>query len=291
MDDTPPSLNAVAFWPLSCGDSMDALPAPEVLDACGGETTLSWNDNVAVLGCATPASEIVRTYTATDACGNQGTASTAAVFLDFAPPVWTTLPPDTLVDCAASMEVVLPVASDNCTAVEVTWLADTLGMPSSGVFTVLNHFLASDACGNTATHTQEVNHVDQTPPSWTFVPADTSLQCGQAIPMVMPEASDNCSADVTVAWVSDDWSPAIVAAQARGPGLFKPPTSRATTPLSCSTLPCSTPWRLCSARPLSRGPCHVWRRGQKRCLPLRTVVASCLTRPRWTPCGWTACGR
>ena len=207
VDDTPPSLNAVAFWPLSCGDSMDALPAPEVLDACGGETTLSWNDNVAVLGCATPASEIVRTYTATDACGNQSTASTAAVFLDFAPPVWTTLPPDTLVDCAASMEVVLPVASDNCTAVEVTWLADTLGMPSSGVFTVLNHFLASDACGNTATHTQEVNHVDQTSPSWTFVPADTSLQCGQAIPMVMPEASDNCSADVTVAWVSDDWSP------------------------------------------------------------------------------------
>ena len=24
VDDTPPSLSAVAFWPLSCGDSMDA---------------------------------------------------------------------------------------------------------------------------------------------------------------------------------------------------------------------------------------------------------------------------
>ena len=34
----------------------------------------------------------------------------------------------------------VPVALDNCTAVEVTWLADTLGMPSSGAFTVLNTF-------------------------------------------------------------------------------------------------------------------------------------------------------
>ena len=38
-------------------------------------------------------------------------------------------------------------------------------------------------------------------------------------------------------------TPAIAAARAPGPGHFKPPTSRATTPLSCSTLPCSTPWR------------------------------------------------
>ena len=97
------------------------------------------------------------------------------------------LPPDTTVNCESNMDVVLPVASDNCTAVEVTWLADTLGVPSSGVFTVLNTFLASDACGNTATHTQEVTHVDATPPSWTFVPADTSRQCGQAIPMVCPK--------------------------------------------------------------------------------------------------------
>ena len=36
VDDTPPTLNAVAFWPLNCGDSMDALPQPVVLDGCNG---------------------------------------------------------------------------------------------------------------------------------------------------------------------------------------------------------------------------------------------------------------
>ena len=84
------------------------------------------------------------------------------------------------------MDVVCPTAVDNCSAVDVAWFADTLGLASSGMYTVLNTFLASDACGNTATHTQQVTHVDATPPSWTFVPADSSLQCGQAIPMVLP---------------------------------------------------------------------------------------------------------
>ena len=196
VDDTPPVLNAVAFWPLNCGDSMDVLPQPVALDGCNEETSLTWSDDVSVQGCATPASEIIRTYTATDACGNQSTASTAAVFLDSIPPVWTSAAPDTTVNCESNMDVVLPTAVDNCSAVEVAWFADTLGLASSGMYTVLNTFLASDACGNTAIHTQVVTHVDATPPSWTFVPADTSVQCGEAIPMVLPQATDNCSEDV-----------------------------------------------------------------------------------------------
>ena len=207
VDDTPPSLNAVAFWPLNCGDSMDALPAPEVLDGCNGETSLTWSDDVAVLGCATPASEIMRTYTATDACGNQSTAITAAVFLDFDSACLDHAPPGHLGGLRCNMDVVCPTASDNCSAVDVTWLADTLGLASSGMYTVLNTFLASDACGNTASHTQVVTHVDATPPSWTFCPGRlTRLQCGQAIPMVFPEASRQLQCRCG-GWVSDDWNP------------------------------------------------------------------------------------
>ena len=101
----------------------------------------------------------------------------------------------------------MPDRVDNCSAVEVAWFADTLGLPSSGMYTVLNTFLASDACGNTTTHTQVVTHVDATPPSWTFVPADSSVQCGEAIPVVFPQATDNCSEEVLVEWLSDDWNP------------------------------------------------------------------------------------
>ena len=207
VDITPPTLNAVAFWPLNCGDDMDLLPQPVVLDDCNGETTLTWSDEVSVQGCATPASEVIRTYTATDACGNQSSASTAAVFLDLIPPVWTTLPQDTTVNCEVSMDVVYPTALDNCSAVEVAWFADTLGLPTTGTYTVLNTFLASDACGNTTTHTQVVTHVDATPPSWTFIPADLNVQCGEAIPMVLPQATDNCSDNVVVEWLSDEWTP------------------------------------------------------------------------------------
>ena len=207
VDSTPPVLNAVAFWPLTCGDSMDALPQPVVVDGCNGETTLSWSDEVSVQGCTTPASEVIRTYTATDACGNQSTAITAAVFLDLIPPAWTTLPSDTTVNCEGALDITWPTALDNCSAVEVAWFADTLGFPSTGTYTVLNTFLASDACGNTASHTQVVTHVDQTPPSWTFIPADVSVQCGDAIPMVLPQATDNCSESVAVEWLSDEWSP------------------------------------------------------------------------------------
>ena len=207
VDNTPPVLNTVAFWPLNCGDDMDVLPQPVALDGCNGETTLSWSDEVSVQGCATPASAIIRTYTATDACGNQSSASTEVVFLDSIPPVWTALPGDTTVNCEVSMDVVLPTALDNCSAVEVAWFADTLGLPATGTYTAFNTFLASDACGNTAFHTQLVTHVDTTPPNWTFIPADMSVQCGEAIPMVLPQATDYCSENVVVEWLSDNWTP------------------------------------------------------------------------------------
>ena len=207
VDDTPPTLNAVAFWPLNCGDSMDALPQPVVLDGCNEETSLTWSDDVSVQGCTSPASEVIRTYTATDACGNQSTAITAAIFLDLIPPVWTVLPMDTTVSCESNMDVVWPTAVDNCSEVDFAWFADTLGLASSGMYTVLNTFLASDACGNTTSHTQVVTHVDTTPPSWTSVPADSSVQCGASIPVVLPQATDNCSETVVVEWLSDDWSP------------------------------------------------------------------------------------
>ena len=207
VDNTPPLINAVAFWPLDCGGSLDGLPQPVVLDGCNGEATLGWSDQVSVQGCVAPASEIIRTYTATDACGNQSTAITAAVFLDLIPPLWTALPPDTTLDCGATLDVMLPTASDNCSAVEVTWFADTLGLPSTGEYTVLNTFMASDACGNTVSHTQMATHVDQTPPTWTLVPADVIVQCGDSILMDLPQATDNCSESVDVEWLSDDWLP------------------------------------------------------------------------------------
>ena len=86
------------------------------------------------------------------------------------------------------------------------WTSDTLGAWDTGMATVVFLYVAEDACGNAIDGEQSVTFVDTTPPVWTFVPNDQTINCTDAPDDSMATAADGCSAEVEVE-VTQTWVP------------------------------------------------------------------------------------
>lgn len=163
-------------------------------------------------GSASNPRVITRTFTATDAAGNSASAAQTITVADGTAPT-ITAPPAVNVGTgpgAASCDAFIgnaalgsPVASDNCAGVTVT------RSPAGNTFpvgTTTVTWTATDAAGNTATATQDVTVVDDTPPVLN-VPADVTVYLplnSPAVSMVVnypaATATDNCPGAVTVGY-------------------------------------------------------------------------------------------
>ena len=205
VDTTPPTIELDEAIVLSCNQGLGDIPAPEALDNCG-PVTLDFIDAFVEGSCVGPNAEVVRTWEATDACGLTTTAEQLISFVDTIAPNWVFFPADSTMECSDPYEVVLPGAIDNCTAVSVTWTSDTLGAWDTGMATVVFLYVAEDACGNAIEGEQSVTFVDTTPPVWTFVPNDQTINCTDAPDDSMATAEDGCSAEVEVE-VTQTWVP------------------------------------------------------------------------------------
>ena len=147
-DNTPPVLAGVpANVELDCAA---ALPTslPSATDDCDASPVVTVATSVGPAGCARDA--VVRTFTATDACGNAATASQVVTFRDDTAPVLAGVPADIELDCAAALPTGLPTATD--------------------------------ACGNAAMAAQVVTFRDDTAPVFAGIPADVELDCAAALP-------------------------------------------------------------------------------------------------------------
>ncbi len=163
VDTTAPVVTAPADLTLECGDDTDPAftGTATATDACDTAPVVTYSDVVtATCGNTTV---ITRTWSATDVCGQVGTADQIITLEDTTPPVFDAacpLPAVTVVadagTCtasAASVGLVPPAATDTCGEVTVTGSrSDGLTMadpfPSDEDVTVT--WTATDACGNTA---------------------------------------------------------------------------------------------------------------------------------------------
>ncbi|HEX6177095.1 MAG TPA: HYR domain-containing protein, partial [Thermoanaerobaculia bacterium] len=150
------------------------------------------------------------TYTATDAAGNTATGVQRIQIIE-TPAIRPTItpPPDVTVNTGATATacgVVVPEATlgtattgDNCPGVSVS----RTGVPTGNFFPVgetLITYVATDASGNSATATQKVTVVDNTPPLITTSDVTVSTgpgatACGVLISdaaLGTPSATDNC---------------------------------------------------------------------------------------------------
>ncbi|MFC4511296.1 hypothetical protein ACFO28_13355, partial [Flavobacterium buctense] len=163
--------------PANTTASCDNIPSAAVLtaiDNCGTATvTMS---QTTIQGNCPSNYQLVRTWTATDECGNTATAVQTITVSDTVGPVLVTpLPPKVDATCDNIPEVPVLVFTDNCSGT-VTTPVPTITSSSvvDGVYTITRTWVATDACGNLSqTYTQFV-YVSETTEVITLTPVEVN---------------------------------------------------------------------------------------------------------------------
>src|SRR5690606_33346563 len=157
----PIFVNAPADVTVEC----DAIPDPATVtatDNCDAtpEVTYVETSNSVVDGCGT----IVRTWTATDACGNSVDHVQTITVVDNTDPVFVKAPADVTVECDAIPDPATVTATDNCDATPEVTYVETSNTVVDGCGTIVRTWTATDACGNSVDHVQTITVVDNTDP-------------------------------------------------------------------------------------------------------------------------------
>lgn len=180
-DDDPPRLTTPVDVIVECGHSTtpDATGHASATDDCS-TTVVTYVDDLQLTGCGGTGT-IVRTWTATDACGHGSTSVQRISVVDSLAPLLT-VPGDVTVTVGAS---VLPAATGHATAVDECESAtvsysdqESLGVDGAG--SILRTWMASDACGHRAVGTQTITVVGAPPPPTLTlsIPAATTVEAG-----------------------------------------------------------------------------------------------------------------
>ena len=143
---------------------------------------------------------VTRTFTATDECGNDSTASQTITIQDTTNPMLT-IPADYTAECSEMHPLDEATATDNCGKVTVEEVADTTFSDCPGNYVVTRTFTATDECGNDSTASQTITIQDTTNPDLT-IPADYTAECSDMHPLDEATATDNCGM-VTIEEVAD----------------------------------------------------------------------------------------
>jgi len=172
---------------LVCGEgsTVDDLEIAEATDDCLGVVVL-FEDTPLGGNCG---DGILRTFTATDACGNTITATQTITFTDNDAPVFTFVPEDIVSECGSDIELEMPIAADNCSSVTITFDDEATGACGSFVRT----YTAEDGCGNIAQAVVTVSLNDEEAPQINGIPATSELNCGDNVDDIQPTVTDNCT--------------------------------------------------------------------------------------------------
>ncbi len=197
-DTEAPQLSGIpADLPVACMDTLPAAPVVTAMDNCDGTVPVIFTETQQGSGCSY---QVVRTWTAVDACGNLVSASqTITVSDDSTPPVLAGVPADVNVECTNIPTPANVTATDNCSSATVT-LSETVTGTCPQVIT--RTWTAVDACGNSVSASQTITVNDTQPPVLSAAPADLTVSCGSDVPAAATlTATDNCDTGVTVIFI------------------------------------------------------------------------------------------
>ena len=195
-DNTPPTLqNAPANTTAECS-SLPTAPELFATDNCT-EGLIPAVLNVQIVPVSACSYNIIRTWTATDDCGNTASVVQTISVTDSTAPVFDNAPANVTVQCGNIPAVPVVTASDLCDATaEVSFFEMPFG--SGCNYTIQRVWIASDDCGNSAVHTQIITVTDNLPPTLNGVPANTQVLCNAIPAAPVVTASDACDTNVPV---------------------------------------------------------------------------------------------
>jgi len=194
---TPPEISCPADITIDCNQSSDPSFTGSVsaTDNCGGELSFSFNDQAIEISICI--SQINRTWTATDACGNVSVCSQTIYIADTTSPT-IVCPPDISIPCDASSEPAntgTPSLSDNCDANVNSSFQDEIVQFDNCTTLIHRTWKATDNCGNQSSCLQTITLFDTTTTTTISCPPDLTIDCNSpSDPGVTgkPLANDNC---------------------------------------------------------------------------------------------------
>jgi len=192
----------LAGIPADISAECDAIPAADTnvtaTDNCDSDVDLEMVETTTSGSCPEEYA-LMRTWTATDNCGNTATATQTIFVFDATAPILANVPADSNEECDAIPPVPTNItATDNCDIDVQVDFAEVIADNACGQ-TITRTWTATDNCGNQDIQTQIINVGDSAPPVITGVPADISAECDE-IPNVPNNivVTDNCDDDITL---------------------------------------------------------------------------------------------
>ncbi|MCO6484214.1 MAG: gliding motility-associated C-terminal domain-containing protein [Saprospiraceae bacterium] len=179
----------------------DEVPPPgnvKAVDACDSVVTVIYNQQ-RVNGPCPDTYTLIRTWTATDDCGNSVTGTQTISVIDTVAPMFTQLPEDLTLDCALPLPPVEFEAVDNCTQ-NLTVVITLEGGKACDSIVDQRIIRVKDACGNEAVAIQDILLLDTTPPFFKPFDAKVYVPCEDWPDIPPPPAMDNCDEDVEITW-------------------------------------------------------------------------------------------
>ncbi|MEY4964191.1 MAG: hypothetical protein RLZZ323_1510, partial [Bacteroidota bacterium] len=167
---------------------------PTAVDECGyNKVSLTFNDVKTEGNCAGSYS-IIRTWTATDACGNSSAASQTFVVEDKIAPVIANLPAPTTISCPNTPVFAFASATDECGSdFSLTFNDVRTEGNCIGSYSITRTWTATDTCGNNSTASQTIAVEDKTAPIIANLPAPTTINYPNTPEFVQATATDECS--------------------------------------------------------------------------------------------------
>jgi streptogramin lyase len=175
-------------------------------DNCNGEVTIEYSEEIVETddNCVN-SYDIIRTWVATDFCGNTTTAIRTTHVDDTTAPEFVEFPADETISCEDAIPAVqMPIAIDNCAdSVSIEYADEIIEGACPQSYTIVRTFRANDGCGNETVQSQYITVIDETAPVFAEQAGSFTYECNTEIPVVTPVASDNCGA-VTLEYINSD---------------------------------------------------------------------------------------
>ncbi len=205
VDTTAPTFTAPADTDVACTDDTSDLTitgdVEDAADACSSAVIVGYTDAAGDDNCF-GGDVIVRTWTATDDCGNMSSAVQIITLVDAVAPYFTSVPADVDLECGDDLPMDMATAEDVCSGATVTMADVESDANCTGMAVIIRTFTATDGCGNSSTAVQTITRVDTQAPSGTVMDAEVSCDEYDATAAYGSyETSDNCMSDVSVSWM------------------------------------------------------------------------------------------
>ncbi|MEY2408498.1 MAG: hypothetical protein QOF48_1168 [Verrucomicrobiota bacterium] len=202
VDTTPPVIACAPDRITECGTPCD-FTRPTAADLCDGT-----NVNIRIVGTTTNrlcgnTFAAIRTWAATDRCGNESRCSQTLNIVDTTSPA-ISCGPDRTTECGTPCDFTRPVAIDLCdgTNVVISIVGTVTNALCGNSFSATRTWAATDRCGNQSRCTQTISIIDTTPPGIICGP-DLTAECGSPWNFTRPTALDACDGtNVTIRIIS-----------------------------------------------------------------------------------------